>query len=283
MREAKYAGMFYAAGELSLKKQIKECFLSERGPGALPAKPMGPILAVIAPHAGYAYSGACAAWSYKAVAESDFPDLFIIIGPSHHGSASGISMGPFSTPLGVVRVDQDFARKLIEKGTIRENPETHENEHCIEVQLPFLQFIYEKKIEKIKILPLLVSHDIDLKQLAVDLKEIIMDTGKKAVFIISSDFTHYGRNYGYLPFTEHVQKRIYDLDRQAIKYIEEMDPEGFLQFVDEKMMTVCGFLPIALLLMTINPKKVILEHYYTSGDVTKDYKNSVSYASIIFI
>ncbi|MBD3209334.1 AmmeMemoRadiSam system protein B [Candidatus Woesearchaeota archaeon] len=288
MRKPRYAGLFYEKGEVSLKKQLRECFEGPRGPGALPPerqaeKKAALPQAVIAPHAGYQYSGACAAWSYKAMGEAPLADVYVILAPSHHGSSSGLTQQTFETPLGLVRVDQDLARRLLEKGTIKENDAIHEQEHAIEVHLPFLQFIHQDVIERVKVLPLLVSQDVDLQQLAVDLKEVLVDTEKKAVIIASSDFTHYGRHYHYVPFEENAQEQIAALDKGAIDFIKTRDHEGFLQYVGDKSATICGAHPIALLLRLVKPGDVLLEQYYTSAAITGDQKNSVSYASIVFM
>jgi len=282
MREAKFAGSFYEKYENSLLKQLEGCFLDKNGPGALPSGKGDKIKAAIVPHAGYTYSGACAAWAYKAIAEAGLPDLFIIIGPTHHHPESGFSMETYETPLGYVRVHQDFARKLGEKGHIKQNEKIFEGEHCIEVQLPFLQFVFKKNIEKIKVLPILISDDVDLDNLALDLKELLIDSGLNAVFLISSDFTHYGRDFHYVPFSKDVKQKIYDQDGDAINFIKNQDAAGFLSFVKENFITICGFKPIYLLLKAFNFDKALLEQYYTSGDLSGDYKNTVSYASIIF-
>ena len=284
MRQPVAAGTFYESDPKLLRKQIKNCFLSERGPGALPvSKRKGSILGAIIPHAGYVYSGACAAWAYKELAEAEFPDLYIIIGPNHTGlGSSALTTEAFLTPFGKVRVDKGFAAELLKKGSIVESELPHLDEHSIEVQLPFLQFINENKIEQLKILPIVLSQDIDYKALALDIKETIVETNKKVVVIASSDFTHYGHNFGYVPFSSDVAKRIYDLDNGAIDFIKKRDDEGFLNYIYETGATICGAIPIATLLRTINPKKVELLQYYTSGDLMSDYKNSVSYASIVF-
>jgi AmmeMemoRadiSam system protein B len=99
---------------------------------------------------------------------------------------------------------------------------------------------------------------------------------------VSSDFTHYGSNYGYVPFSSDVKERIYKLDRDAIELIKNKDAAGFADYVYKTGATICGQLPIILLLKTILFKKALLEQYYTSGDITDDYANSVSYASIVF-
>ena len=284
MRQPRFAGKFYEVAPTLLDKQISDCFTGKHGPGSLPSKKQDgeKILGAIVPHAGYSYSGQCAAWAYKAIAEAGMPDLFIILGPNHYGTGSGITMETFDMPYGEIRVDQDFTRKLVEKGNITLNNKAHETEHSIEVQIPFLQFIFKSHIEKLKIVPILVDHDVDLKKLAVDIKETLLDTKKTAIIIAASDFTHYGRNYRHVPFSIDVKKNIYKLDGDAIEFIKNLDASGFLQYVDDKMATICGSLAIATLIMATSTKKVLLEQYYTSGDLTEDYKNSVSYASIIF-
>jgi AmmeMemoRadiSam system protein B len=284
-RKPVFAGQFYDANSFELEKQITGCFNDKNGPGDLPlTKREGKILAIIAPHAGYIYSGACAAWSYKEIAESEFADLYIIIGPNHHGSGNAISMQGYETPLGLARVDQEFAKGLLEKNNeLKVDEDVHNAEHSIEVQVPFLQFATKDHMHELKILPIILS-DIDYAKLGLDLKETILESGKNVVIIVSSDFTHYGRNYHHVPFSSDIKKRIYEQDRQAIEFIEKCDAKGFIGFTEENMMTICGTLPIAVLLKTIKPQKVSLEQFYTSADLDPedDYKNAVSYASIIF-
>ncbi|MBU1198455.1 MAG: AmmeMemoRadiSam system protein B [Nanoarchaeota archaeon] len=285
MRKAVYAGLFYPTTVDTLQKVLDECFNSELGPGALPTRPKPnalPVKAVICPHAGYVYSGMAAAWSYKAVAEAPLPDLFILIGPNHRTNESGISVKTFETPLGFVRVDQDFAKVLAGKGNIKINEKIHEPEHSLEVQLPFLQFVLGDRAEKIKILPLLVSDDLDIDKAVNDLKETIKELKRKVTFIVSSDFTHYGPSYGYTPFTDNIKENLAKLDNGAIEFIKEGDVNGFELYIQETGASICGFLPILLLLKIINSKKVFVESYYTSADVTGDYSNSVSYVSMVF-
>ncbi|MCX6709848.1 MAG: AmmeMemoRadiSam system protein B, partial [Candidatus Woesearchaeota archaeon] len=258
-------------------------FAGRKGPGALPInKRKGKILAAICPHAGYVYSGMCAAWAYKAIGEAEIPDLYIIIGTAHTGFGSGISTEMWKTPFSEVRVDKIFAEALMKKSGLKENELAHADEHSVEVQLPFLQFVDKSEINRIKILPLVVSEDIDYKKLAIDLKETIIESGKKVMIIVSSDFTHYGHNYRYMPFTLEVEKNLYELDTNAIALIKKRDDEGFLKYVEETGATICGALPIALMLRTVRFSKAELLQYYQSGDLTGDYKNTVGYASIIF-
>lgn len=286
-----YAGSFYPRSESALLKEIDSCFRHKFGPGEFdPAKALkpapNPVLAVISPHAGYRFSGMAAAWSYKALAEADMPDLFIILAPNHRLSKSGISLETFQTPFGLVRVDQDFANALAEKGTILIDDDVHLPEHSLEVQLPFLQYVFKAKEDKIKIVPILVSSDIDLSKAALDIQETLMDTKKRVAFIVSSDFTHYGTDYGYLPFRADskgsVKKKLSELDGKAIRTIIDGNPADFEEFIEETRDTICGSFPITLLLKTIKFSKAKLQQYYTSGDLLDDFSNSVSYASIVF-
>jgi len=284
-RKPMFAGQFYEQNEFALDRQITDCFNDKNGPGDLPLnKRIKNIQAIIAPHAGYVFSGPCAAWAYKEIAESEFADLYIIIGPNHGSKINAVSVQGYETPFGLARVDHEFANTLLEKNTdLVVDEEAQMGEHSIEVQVPFLQFATKDKMHELKILPIMLG-GIDYNKLGLDLKETILESGKKVIIIVSSDFTHYGHNYHHIPFSADVKKNIYDTDRKAIDFIEKLDADGFMSYVEENMMTICGALPIAVLLKTLKSSKVKLEQYYTSADLEENskYKNSVSYAAIIF-
>ena len=129
-----------------------------------------------------------------------------------------------------------------------------------------------------KIVAVMVSSDIDLLRTAAQAAEVIGDTK----VIASSDFTHYGPNYGYQPFRANVKENMYSLDRKAIELITKFDTEGFLDYA--RNSTICGKLPIAFMMELIKGKvkKAELLKYYTSGDIADDYTNAVGYASIAF-
>lgn len=284
-RKAVYAGQFYEHNEQALDKQIADCFEDKNGPGSLPlSKRTGKIKAIISPHAGYQFSGPCAAWAYKEIAETEFAEVYVIIGPNHSGTGNAISMEGYETPFGVARVDQEFVKALLEKNDeIKIDEEAHAEEHSIEVQIPFLQFATKDNMHGLKIVPILV-HELDYAKFGLDLKETILDSGKKVIIIISSDFTHYGHSYHYIPFSTDVKKNIYARDQKAIDFIEKLDADGFIGFIDETQGTVCGAFPIAVLLKALKGAKVELLQYYTSADLEEDskYKNSVSYAAMVF-
>ncbi|MBW2999636.1 AmmeMemoRadiSam system protein B [Candidatus Woesearchaeota archaeon] len=238
------------------------------------------ILGAIAPHAGYMFSGPCAAFVYKEIAESKLPDLFIMLGLDHTGFGDNcVCLDDWQTPLGVVKTDKEFGKEL-EKNGIPFNPEAHFAEHSIEVQLPFLQFIFKEKMEKIRIVPVMITHDY--KEVAEKIKKTIAQSKKRVCIIASSDFTHYGPSYGFTPFTDNPKENLEKLDKGAVEQIKSLEPEKFLSYAEKT--TICGMMPIAVLmeLLKEKAKKVELLKYYTSGDITKDYRNAVGYASIIF-
>lgn len=281
MRGAVVAGQFYEGSLGELDEQIKNCFTDARGPGALPIKKReGIIKGVIVPHAGYAYSGACAAWAYKAIAESKFAEIFIVMGPSHGGFRSCLSADDWETPFGVVNVHKSFAKELSKKSGLAINEGAHATEHSIEVQLPFLQFSCKDYLDKIRVVPLMIGHEVDYKALGVAIRDSIGE--RKVCIISSSDFTHYGFNYGYVPFFKDRKENMYKLDKGAIDIIKGGNASRFLGYVDKTQATICGAYPIAVLLESLDAEKAELLQYYTSGDVVNDYNNAVGYASILF-
>ncbi len=278
-RKSVVAGSFYESDPEKLKQQIKECFLSKFGPGKLPEEQTkGRIKAVIVPHAGYYFSGGCAAHAYKKITESKSPDTFILIGPNHRSYGSGLSFVDWETPLGIVKTNKELVTELTEKTSLNVDKNCHEKEHSLEVQLPFLQFLGMKK----EIVAISLGQDINLIQLGNELFEALKN--KNVVYIISSDFTHYGFNYGYVPFTDNVKENLNKLDKKAIDLILNFDIEGFKEYLDKTKITICGAVPILVLLTIMNnykEKTSELLKYYTSTDVLGDYRNSVSYASIL--
>lgn len=280
MRKPIVAGLFYEADVEKLKEEIEKSFTD--GPG-LPSKERNKkFTAGIAPHAGYSFSGKCAAYLYKEIAESQIPDVYVIIGTDHRHNDNKIriSIEDWETPLGIVNVDKEFGQSLITKEIIIDE-NAHKQEHSIEVQLPFLQYINKDK--KFKILPIIfTTASIEMcRRLVIRLLE---PRARKLAFIASSDFTHYGVSYDFLPFTKNIKENITKLDKKFIDYILKLNPEEFLDKVVKTRTTICGMSAIATVTeiakqMQCKPK---LLNYYTSGEISKDYNHCVGYASILF-
>ena len=284
-RKPVVSGQFYSDDFGELTNQINDSFHSKFGPGALPiTKRTKEIFGIIAPHAGYQFSGPGAAWAYKEIAEAKFPDVYIMLGLSHSGFPSCVSLEDWETPFGVVKVEQDFQNKLMQNSGLKQNERAHSSEHSIEVQLPFLQFASKDKLNSIEIAPIIVSEDMPYKEIAKAIVKTIKETKKRAIIIASSDFTHYGVNYGYFPFHEKIKENMYKLDKLAIEHIQNLDAYKFLDYIGKTSATICGRIPIAVAIEAcklLGAKKAKLLHYYTSGDILGgDYSSAVGYGAI---
>jgi AmmeMemoRadiSam system protein B len=288
IRKPFVAGQFYESEPKMLDLQINSCFTSRLGPGALPSsKPSKRVFGCISPHAGYQFSGPAAAFSYKTIAESKFPSTFVVLGPSHtsYGPDVATLTSDWETPLGVVKVDKEFVSKLIDKCSfVVEDSSAHSYEHSIEVQLPFLQFVFKKQAKNFKFVPISLGSCsfADLKKLG----ESIASIDKNVCVIASSDFTHYGRAYGYIPFNNKVKERLYSMDKGAIDAISNLDVDSFVSHIKKVRATICGYAPIIATIFAVKAlgcKKGKLLKYYTSGDVVGDYSSAVGYGSIVFV
>jgi len=295
MRKAIVAGRFYLSEASALNGQIESCFLGKYGPGNLPrAFPVHEKkYAIVVPHAGYSYSGQCAAWAYKALVEvkkSDLPETLVIIGPNHSGYGKAVfslSLENFETPLGLAENDEKFGKQLIEESSplVQEDELAHKHEHSLEIQIPFLQFAYKMMKKDFKIVPIVVS-TIDYSQCAEIAKviaKIAKEQKKKICVIASSDMTHYGISYGFVPFTRDVKQNLYALDKEMINKMTKMDSKQFHELAIKS--TVCGLAPIVIAIESsklLGAKKAQLLKYYTSGDILNDYNNAVGYASVVF-
>ncbi len=270
MRQPAVSGQFYSSDPKKLKEQIEGCFLHKLGPRALPSKGAykGGISGAVVPHAGYMYSGPVAAHIYYELAKYG-PRTFVIIGPNHTGKGSGVavSMDDWKTPLGVARVDKNVAEGLMQACEIIDHNETaHEDEHSIEVQLPFLQYVFGD----LKFVPICIAlQDLDTaREIGRALSKM-----KDIVVLASSDFTHYESADDARP-----------KDELAIKRILALDAKGFIEVVYQRDMSICGYGPIATCISAMEGKKQTgkLVKYATSGDITGDLSQVVAYAAISF-
>ncbi|MCK4670575.1 MAG: AmmeMemoRadiSam system protein B [Nanoarchaeota archaeon] len=263
VREPIVAGQFYE--DARLKEQLEECF------AGVDVSENRKLKACISPHAGYVFSGKCAAHSFSNMPKAD---TYVVLGLSHEGHANSVSHVDWKTPLGVLKNDTEFSQKL----NIVNNELSHNHEHSIEVQLPFLQHVHPDA----KIVPIIVS---DHSGVAKEIDRVTRELGRKIIIIASSDFTHYGPSYNYMPFKENVKENLYKLDKEAIDFILKFDVKGFLGYVDKTGATICGKEPIAALLeycRLVGIGKAKLLKYHTSGDILGDYSAAVGYASIGF-
>jgi len=300
MRKAAVSGQFYPGDARELRKQIESCFKQDLGAG-MPKVSMklNKIYGAVVPHAGYTYSGACASHVYKEICElnkKDLPETFIILGPNHtgHGKSSfSLSMEDFETPLGIARNNNEFSELLVKKAEelnidLKQDETANKYEHSIEVQLPFLQYIYSLINSQFNIVPVVVSTlDYDRCVNAADMiAGLIKEHNKKICILASSDFTHYGSSYGFMPFPsdKNTKDKLRQLDRNVINNILKFDYNNF--YKEAVKTTICGTAAILIAIdmcKNLGAKKASLLKYYSSGDITSDYKNAVGYAAMTFI
>jgi MEMO1 family protein len=199
----------------------------------------------------------------------------IILGPNHTGLGSGVSTmteGEWTTPLGDVPIDKELASEIVDgSDMIDVEDEAHRNEHSIEVQLPFLQFIYPRRFKFVPICMMLQ----DL-QTSIEIGTAVMKAAERhnAIIIASSDWTHY-----------EPQEIAAPKDKQAIQAALEMNEKRFQEIVEEKAVTACGYGPVTAMIHAaklLGTKKTKLLSYQTSGDVTGDNSSVVGYAAATF-
>ncbi|HVO36674.1 MAG TPA: AmmeMemoRadiSam system protein B [Candidatus Acidoferrum sp.] len=272
------AGAFYEGTAQSLKLQIENCFLSGLGPGKLPEVSktgLKRLVGLICPHAGYMFSGPVAAHAYYRLALDGKPDIVVLLGPNHTGYGSALATmneGVWRMPLGDVEVDSQTANQIVHESRIVDVDESaHKEEHSIEVQLPFLQYLYGSEF---KIVPIcfLMQDLASAREVGQAVAKTI--AGKNAVIIASSDMTHYESH-------SKAEKQ----DRLALKAVEAMDEARFFSIIEEHNVTTCGYGPIAALIAAakvLAAKEAKLLCYKTSGDVIGDYSSVVGYAAMSF-
>ncbi|MBU0755033.1 MAG: AmmeMemoRadiSam system protein B [Planctomycetes bacterium] len=277
VRPAAKAGTWYEKNPSTLIKQLEK-FLQA---ASLPAI-SSPVCALISPHAGYVYSGGTAAYGYKTLEGRRFKRV-IVLAPSHYAHFEGgsiLEVTHYETPLGRIPLDQEVCNTLRASDYFTSVPMAHDQEHSLELQLPFLQYVLE---EPFSLVPVVIGN-IQPRWLEPMADLLLPYWDEETLVVTSSDFTHYGANFGYLPFKKEIPGNLDKLDHGAIDRILENDAEGFNAYVEKTGATICGRKPIALLLTMARKKKLAgrLLHYTTSGALTGDYGSSVSYASICF-
>ncbi len=283
VRPAALAGSWYEGDASALQEKISG-YLANVPENDVAGHPV----ALLVPHAGHRYSGAIAARAYATLQGRTYSRVYIL-GPAHKTALKGVAFPRgtthFETPLGQIPLAMDVVDELLQQPLFVEHPSAHRNEHSIEIQLPFLQTVLPHGFE---LVPMVVSRlnraEIDTVSNAI---RAVLRPGD--LLIASSDFTHYGERFSYLgpPGKEFgpaaAPARLQALLDAAWIEIEKGDGEAFLRHKVESGDTICGFLPIALLLkaMPVAAKPQLLGSDM-SGHMTGSFAESVSYLSAVF-
>jgi AmmeMemoRadiSam system protein B/AmmeMemoRadiSam system protein A len=279
LRHPAVANQFYPGSPELLQEEVQRCLARKQ---SVPNG--GRVRALIVPHAGYQYSGPTAGKAYALLAGARHIRRVLVIAPSHHVAFQGACVGDYdgySTPLGEISVDTVACKELLQcSSMVSVRREAQEPEHALEVQLPFIQEV----LPEATLIPL-VCGDLDqerIRELSACLAKLFWR--EDTLWVISTDFTHFGHAFGYVPFERDIPRNLAELDQGAIDTILNLDLAAFWDYLAQTGATICGRLPIALLLGTLANRKqeclVELVDYTSSGKLTQDYSHCVSYASI---
>ena len=270
MRYPAVAGAFYTSAPSSLRNEVKG-YLEDAAREVEPSE----RLAIVCPHAGYVYSGACAAYSYAACSNWGKKDLTAeIIGPNHTGVGTPVSVSyeDWKTPLGEMKCDSELAEAIVKNGKVARHDElAHAGEHSSEVQLPFVQM----RAAEARMVGICMGWQdaASAQDLGRAIFTAVKKTKRNAIVIASSDFTHYEA-------AEVAKKK----DEAAIAKLLALDEVGFEELVEGRGLTICGHGPIAAAMhyaKLSGAKKCELLKYTNSGVETGDYGSVVAYASLV--
>lgn len=265
MRQPAVADRFYPKSAEALSLAVKELL-----PDKAPAEKLK-ALAVVAPHAGYIYSGSLAAETFASVI---VPETVVILGPNHRGQGAPIAIGTteWNMPFGKVPIDRDIADLILRHSQqVKVDELAHRYEHSLEVQVPFLQ----KRQEHLRIVPIVVSHiSYPLcEEVADALTKAIREGGKDILIVASSDMSHYEPR-------QSAGKK----DKQALQCIERLDPYELYHTVRDQRITMCGMIPVVIALLAAKACGASSYHlvgYTDSGYVSGDADQVVGYAGIV--
>jgi MEMO1 family protein len=276
IRPAAVAGSFYPSVAEELSRLVDDCFKSSPlGPqGAKSPSPT--IIGGLVPHAGYIYSGPCAAHFYARLDHSI--QRVILLGVNHRARGHRAALSPaayWQTPLGRVRVDQEL-NHVLQDGVhfLKLDDLAHAEEHSIEVQLPFLQHL----LGEFSFLPLSLAYMSiaecgELGAAVADVFRSSTQSGIRTILMASSDLSHYLS-----------PKETSELDGIVLEEVLALNPRGLIEVAERENITMCGLLPTAVLLFAANVlglKQACLLKHCHSGDVTP-MRKVVGYASVAF-
>jgi AmmeMemoRadiSam system protein B len=272
------SGIFYPSNSFELRKSVEQSFLDRKfGPGTTTTSyERRRIYGLVSPHAGYAYSGSVAANGFCQISNMEF-ETVIMTGPNHYGIGSGIATmrgASWETPMGNVDLNDEFIDRISKDSIIDVDDFSHSKDHCLEVQLPFLQYVKNTNFNIVPIILMLQDFET-----ANEVGKLISRTMKsentKGLIIASSDFTHYEPNV-----------EAHRKDLELINAISSLEVTSFYETLERLDISACGYGAIASAMIAVKELGATrgeLLRYATSGDVTGDMNSVVGYASIIFV
>ncbi len=267
IKKPNVAGQFYTANPERLRSQIQS-FLDH-----VQVSQPRDVQILVAPHAGYMYSGQVAAFGYKETAHQEFKTV-VVLAPSHHYGFPGISVwsqGGLQTPLGVAEVDEEFARQLIEADPLFVyEPRAFEKEHSLEVELPFIQVVHPQA----RVVPVVMGQcTYQTVQRLVEALDRLIGERTDVLVVASSDMSHF-----------HNDEKARELDYQTLELIKAFKTDEFWADCGQQKLEMCGFVPVSTAMLLAQKRGLSAEvlNYANSGDVTGDRDRVVGYTSVVF-
>ena len=308
IRAPAHVGGVYKKDPDELKAQLDGYFLSPEGPG-LPGLGNGAVRpkAIVAPHIDFHRGGPAYAWAYKALAESEGADLYILLGTSHCGGEGPfiVTLKDFATPLGLVETDKAFVSRLQEhcEQDLFAHEYLHRGEHSLEFQVVFLKYIAQRRAavtgepeRPFKIVPILVSsfhpmvmgntvpeENAAVRSFLQILKDLSAEETRAVCFVAGVDLAHVGQQFGDSePITADVLKWLEAEDRRLIERLAVLDAGGFFHEVakDQDKRRICGFSPLYSLIRLLDGSRG--QHLKYSQAFTPETGSAVTFTSMIF-
>lgn len=269
IRYPEFAGSFYPKDTKDLEEMLNYLF-----EGAA-RKKVNDTKAILAPHAGYIYSGKIAASSYMQLKEENVKTI-ILLGPSHHYVFPGAAIwkeGSWMSPLGEIKVDEEVASKLLSLSNhFTDNTIFHEKEHSLEVQIPFIQYLFK---DNVKIVPIVFGLPQSDSLISIGKALSLLLANQNIAIVISSDLYH---GYSYDEALRH--------DAYTRELIMKMDAEAFYKAIIEEEAMACGAMGITAFLIATRGHKIEAKFidYTNSAEVTGDFNGYVvGYLSMAFV
>jgi hypothetical protein len=264
IRKSRFAHDWYPGDSEMLRSALKSYMgdaVSERR-----------VRGIVAPHAGYVYSGAVAGETYARI---HVPEVGVVVCVNHRAigaRAALMASGSWQTPLGLVPIQEDFCRELLKNVPLLEDdPAAHQREHSLELHLPFLQF----RNHRIRLVPICLQHltYADCEALGKGIAKTVKAFPQEVLLVASTDMTHFES-----------QKVAGEQDSMAIASILSLDPKGLYEVVQRRRISMCGVIPTTSVLCAcreLGATRGELVRYATSGDVSGDYSSIVGYAGVL--
>lgn len=280
------AGRFYPSSRAECERQLAECVRFD----ASAVKLEEPAAGGIVPHAGWVFSGPTAGKVFAAIRECGKPETFVLFGATHRfgmGRPSIMIEGTWETPIGDVEVDHRIANEILRGAgdELENNPRAHEGEHSIEVQVPFIRYLFPEA----RIVPVSAPPGEDSIKVGSLVGEVMKREGGAVVAVGSTDLTHYGAEYGFAP------KGTGD---KALKWVREENDRRMVDLItglkvddvldeERKNRNACGAGAVAATLAAVlaaGRKRGVLLEYTTSHDVMPERGATmfVGYAGVVF-